>query len=147
MFGTLLLLSFGFAIFAILAAFTKAQQQPVAHHGRVRVHFIAAEEVEWDYVPLGRDEAMGHPFGEFEKTYVEAGGRIYKKAIYRDRMLGVCEVKSGLQVGAAKALFCNQSDVNNCCHKNVIDSRIAPMAAPEETGESSRTFACNRMLD
>ena len=37
-----------------------------------------------------------------------------------DRMLGVCEVKSGLQVGEAKAFFCDQSDVNNCCHKNVI---------------------------
>jgi hypothetical protein len=37
-----------------------------------------------------------------------------------DRMPGVCEVKSGLQVGEATALFCNQSDVNNCCHKNVI---------------------------
>jgi len=37
-----------------------------------------------------------------------------------DRTLGVCEVKSGLQVGEAKALFCSPSDVNNCCHKNVI---------------------------
>jgi len=88
MFRTLLLFGFGCAIFAILAAPAKAQGQPVAHHGRVRVHFIAAEEVEWDYAPLGRDEAMGHPFGEFEKTYVEAGahhiGRICKKAIYRE---------------------------------------------------------------
>src|SRR5690349_1726884 len=36
-------------------------------------------------------------------------------------MLGVCEV----QVGEATALFCNQSDVDNCCHKNVI---VAPQA-------------------
>jgi hypothetical protein len=48
-----------------------------------------------------------------------------------DRMLGVCEVKSGLQVGEAKALFCNQSDVNNCCHKNVI---IAPRSWPLAAG-------------
>ena len=31
---------------------------------------------------------MGHPFGEFEKNYVEAGphriGRIYKKVVYRE---------------------------------------------------------------
>ena len=31
---------------------------------------------------------MGHPFGEFEKNYVEADphriGRIYKKAVYRE---------------------------------------------------------------
>jgi hypothetical protein len=42
----------------------------------------------WHFAPLMRDEAMGHPFGEFEKTYVDAGphriGRIYKKAIYRE---------------------------------------------------------------
>jgi len=88
MFATLLLFSFGCASFAILAAPAKAQGQPAAHHGRVRVHFIAAEEVEWDYAPLGRDEAMGHPFDGFEKNYMEAGphhiGRIYKKAIYRE---------------------------------------------------------------
>jgi len=30
-----------------------------------------------------------------------------------DRMLGVCEVKSGLQVREAKALFVSQSDVND----------------------------------
>jgi hypothetical protein len=53
MFRTLLLFSFGCTIFAILAASAEAQEQPVAHHGRVRVHFIAAEEIEWDYVPLG----------------------------------------------------------------------------------------------
>jgi len=78
----------GCAIFAISAASAEAQQHRVAHHGRVRVHFIAAEEIDWDYAPLGRDEAMGHAFGEFEKNYVEAGphriGRIYKKAIYRE---------------------------------------------------------------
>ena len=88
MLKTLFWLTSGWAICAISAASTEAQQQPVAHHGRVRVHFIAAEEVEWDYAPLARDEAIGHPFDEFEKNYVEAGphriGRIYRKAIYRE---------------------------------------------------------------
>jgi hypothetical protein len=46
-------------------------------------------------------------------------------------MLGVCEVKSGLQVGEAKALFGNQSDVNNCCHKNVI---VASHSLPPAAG-------------
>jgi FtsP/CotA-like multicopper oxidase with cupredoxin domain len=88
MLKTLFLLTSGWAICAISAASTEAQQQPVAHHGRVRVHFIAVGEVEWDYAPLGRDEAMGHPFDGFEKNYMEAGphhiGRIYKKAVYRE---------------------------------------------------------------
>jgi len=75
-----------------------------------------------------------------------------------DRMLGVCEVKSGLQHGEATALSCSQSDVNNRCHKNVIvASHYGPTLTavgcggwdllPEQTGESSGTFACNRMLD
>jgi hypothetical protein len=88
MFRNLRLSTIGCAILAILVASVEAQQQPVAHHGRVRVHFISAEEIDWDYAPLGRDEAMGHPFGEFEKNYVEAGphriGRIYKKVVYRE---------------------------------------------------------------
>ncbi len=55
MFRNLRLSTIGCAILAILVASVEAQQQPVAHHGRVRVHFIAAEEIDWDYAPLGRD--------------------------------------------------------------------------------------------
>ena len=61
-----------------------AREQPEPHHPRVRVHFIAADEVDWDYAPLGHDEAMGHPFDDF---FVEGGphrvGRVPKKCVYR----------------------------------------------------------------
>jgi hypothetical protein len=30
-------------------------------HGRVRVYFIAADELDWDYAPSGQDDAIG-PF-------------------------------------------------------------------------------------
>src|SRR5215813_96019 len=65
-----------------------ADEQVGARHGRVRIHFIAAEEIEWDYGPAGRDEAMGHAFSDFEKGHMEPGphriGRVYKKCVYRE---------------------------------------------------------------
>src|SRR5712671_6711180 len=75
-----------FVVFAV--SFRLHAQDHLAHHPKVRVHFIAAEEVEWDYAPSGRDEAMGHPFHGFENVYVESGphriGRVYRKCIYRE---------------------------------------------------------------
>jgi manganese oxidase len=65
-------------------------QDTSAHRNRVRTYFIAAEEVAWDYAPSDRNEAMGRPFDEFEKNYMERApekiGRTYKKAIYREYM-------------------------------------------------------------
>ncbi|HYL61637.1 MAG TPA: multicopper oxidase domain-containing protein, partial [Candidatus Methylomirabilis sp.] len=66
------------------ACAVRAQSTP----GKVRTYYVAADEVNWDYAPSGRDEAMGHAFDEVEKPYVESGphriGREYKKAIYRE---------------------------------------------------------------
>jgi FtsP/CotA-like multicopper oxidase with cupredoxin domain len=65
-----------------------AKGQVIAHHARVRVYFVAAEEVDWDYVPSRRDDAMGHPFDDSQKDYVEPGpnavGHSYKKVVYRE---------------------------------------------------------------
>jgi FtsP/CotA-like multicopper oxidase with cupredoxin domain len=62
----------------------QAQSAP----GKVRTYYVAADEVNWDYVPSGRDEAMGHPLDALEKGYAESGphqiGRVYKKAVYRE---------------------------------------------------------------
>ncbi|MGC1617771.1 MAG: multicopper oxidase domain-containing protein [Candidatus Acidiferrum sp.] len=56
--------------------------------GKTRTYYVAADEVNWDYAPTGRDEAMGHPFDALQKGYTDSGphriGRIYKKAIYRE---------------------------------------------------------------
>jgi manganese oxidase len=62
--------------------------QAPKHAGKTRTYYVAAEELNWDYAPSGRDEAMGHPFDELEKGYTEPGphhiGRVYKKALYRE---------------------------------------------------------------
>lgn len=65
-----------------------AQAAPVTSTGKIRTYYIAADEVEWDYAPTGRDEAMGTPFDALQKGYTESGphqiGRVCRKAIYRE---------------------------------------------------------------
>lgn len=59
-----------------------------APEGKIRTYYVAADEVNWDYAPSGRDEAMGMPFDSIAKTFTESGphqiGGVYKKAIYRE---------------------------------------------------------------
>jgi FtsP/CotA-like multicopper oxidase with cupredoxin domain len=56
--------------------------------GKVRLHYIAADEVAWDYAPSGRNLITGRPFGEHENTYMARGperiGRVYRKSIFRE---------------------------------------------------------------
>jgi FtsP/CotA-like multicopper oxidase with cupredoxin domain len=65
-----------------------AQSNVSSPTGKTRTYYIAADEVDWDYTPAGRDEAMGQPFDAMQKGFTESGphqiGRIYKKAIYRE---------------------------------------------------------------
>lgn len=74
------------AIFFLQAA--RVHAAPPAHAGKVRTYFVAADEVQWDYAPSGRDEAMGMPFDDIAKGFAETGpnqiGRVYKKAVYRE---------------------------------------------------------------
>lgn len=63
---------------------------PAARAGKTRTYYVAADEVQWDYAPSGRDEAMGMPFDENAKGFVETSanhiGRVYKKAVYHEYM-------------------------------------------------------------
>jgi manganese oxidase len=56
--------------------------------GKTRTYYIAADEVNWDYAPSGRDEAMGMEFDAVAKGFTEPGphriGKVNKKAIYRE---------------------------------------------------------------
>jgi len=56
--------------------------------GKTRTYYVAADEVQWDYAPSGRDEAMGMDFDPIAKGFAESGphqiGRINKKAMYRE---------------------------------------------------------------
>ena len=56
--------------------------------GKTRTYYVAADEVQWDYAPSGRDEAMGMEFDEIGKAFTESGphriGKVYKKAVYHE---------------------------------------------------------------
>ncbi len=55
---------------------------------RVRTYYIAAEETEWDYAPLGIDMMTGKPFEGTAAAYTQPGpnhiGHVYRKAVYRE---------------------------------------------------------------
>lgn len=84
----------GLALMAVCFAVSMCWMQPTRaaaqaeHGGRTRVYYVAADEVEWNYAPSGRDEAMGMPFDAIARGYTESGphqiGSVYKKAIYRE---------------------------------------------------------------
>ena len=40
------------------------QREPA---GKTRTYYVAADEVNWDYAPSGRDEAMGMPFDDIRR--------------------------------------------------------------------------------
>ncbi|HEX5829575.1 MAG TPA: multicopper oxidase domain-containing protein [Gemmatimonadaceae bacterium] len=54
---------------------------------RTRTYYIAADLVEWNYAPSGRNQITGEPFGDAEAIFVNPGpgiGLRYKKALYRE---------------------------------------------------------------
>lgn len=56
--------------------------------GKIHTYYVAADEVEWNYTPLGIDRMMNMPFTKYEQQYTQSGphriGSIYRKAIYRE---------------------------------------------------------------
>ncbi len=76
------------AVASVWMSAARAVAVPTGHTGKTRVYYVAADEVEWDYAPSGRDEAMGMPFDAIARQFTESGphriGRVYKKAIYRE---------------------------------------------------------------
>ncbi|HTA25534.1 MAG TPA: multicopper oxidase domain-containing protein [Terriglobales bacterium] len=75
-------LSFG------VVPFCKARSAPDFASGKVRIYYIAADEVEWNYAPDGINKMMGMKFSGYPNVFVEQGphriGAVYRKAIYRE---------------------------------------------------------------
>jgi manganese oxidase len=74
------------ALVTAIFGFGIGKQAFAADITTTRTYYIAAEEVDWDYAPLNRDETMGQEFNEEQEGYVVPGhsriGRIYRKARY-----------------------------------------------------------------
>lgn len=65
-----------------------ADGKPAAHAGKTRTYYVAADEIDWNYAPSGRDEAMDMPFDAIAREFTESGphqiGSVYKKAVYHE---------------------------------------------------------------
>jgi len=78
----------GLAQLAATTARPRPMQDPPKAGGLVRTYYIAAEETEWDYAPLGIDIMTGKPFEGTSAAYTQPGpnhiGHVYRKAVYRE---------------------------------------------------------------
>jgi FtsP/CotA-like multicopper oxidase with cupredoxin domain len=74
-----------FAAILVAPGFGAAAQDA---HGVVRTYFIAADEIDWDYMPSGRDKMMEMEAEGYAKFYLQHGaryvGKVYRKALYRE---------------------------------------------------------------
>lgn len=63
--------------------------------GTTRTYYLAADPIDWDYAPAGKNLCNGKPFDEDAQLYTSKGiGSKYKKAVYRqytDDSFKVCE--------------------------------------------------------
>jgi manganese oxidase len=73
---------------AATSVLPQPMQDAATAGGRERTYYIAAEETEWDYAPLGIDMMSGEPFAGTAVAYTQPGpnhiGRLYRKALYRE---------------------------------------------------------------
>jgi hephaestin len=78
----------GLAQLAATAASPRPAQDAPPAGGQVRTYYIAAEETDWDYAPLGIDIMTGQAFQGTSAAYTQPGpkaiGHVYRKAIYRE---------------------------------------------------------------
>jgi len=78
----------GLAQLAAIPAAPQTSDARATTDARVRTYYVAAEETEWDYAPLGIDMMTGQPFEGTAVAYTQPGpshiGHIYRKAIYRE---------------------------------------------------------------
>lgn len=60
--------------------------QPRADGPDTRTYYVAADEVDWDYVPSDRDVVLDRPVSELfnSKRGPDLIGKVYRKAIYRE---------------------------------------------------------------
>jgi len=72
----------------LLCTVGRAQSPQSEATSKVHTHYIAADEVDWDYAPGGVNKMMGMKFDGYSKVFVERGphriGSVYRKALYRE---------------------------------------------------------------
>ena len=76
-----------FAVLAVIVICAVAMPGMRAD-ARVRQYYIAADELDWNYMPTGKDGMMGMEPTRYAKFYLTRGphliGPVYRKAMYRE---------------------------------------------------------------
>lgn len=79
---------FGFGGILALLLFPALAFAQAPSPGTVHVYYIAADEVDWNYAPLGIDKMMGKEFTGYSTVFTTRGphriGSTYRKALYRE---------------------------------------------------------------
>lgn len=72
----------------VAAAVVPLAAGATVRRGHERVYFLAADRVEWDYAPSGRNLITGQPFGEAEKPWTGSApdriGTRYLKSVFHE---------------------------------------------------------------
>jgi len=70
-----------------LTASRPFEARPATVAAQTRTYYIAADAVDWDYVPGGRDEIVGQPYVDsafFANAKPRPASTVYKKVLYRE---------------------------------------------------------------
>lgn len=74
--------------FTPAAAIGALNNPELAAAAQTRTYYIAVDEVEWNYAPMGSDQITGEPFDDTANVFVQSGpdriGSTYLKALYRE---------------------------------------------------------------
>ncbi len=79
----------GLAQLAATSARLRPQQDLPTAGGRVRTYYIAAEETEWDYAPLGIDMMTGKPFEGTSAAYTQPGPKSHRARLSQGGLPGI----------------------------------------------------------
>ena len=76
------------AIPVLIGWFFATPSNSLSQTGKIHTHYIAADELDWDYAPDGVNKMMGMKFDGYAKVFTERGphriGTVYRKALYRE---------------------------------------------------------------
>jgi FtsP/CotA-like multicopper oxidase with cupredoxin domain len=146
----------GLAQLAATSARPRPKQDLPTAGGHVRTYYIAAEETEWDYAPLGIDMMTGKPFEGTAAAYTQPGpnhiGHVYRKAVYREYTDGTFTTRKprppqdeylGL---LGPILRAEVGDTIKVVFKNSA-SRPYSMSAPEDVFRPRHSAGTGRVLD
>jgi len=125
--------------------------QPFHPTGRTRTYYLAAEEVDWNYAPSGRNAVTGKGFDDIADTWVKKGksriGSTYAKCLYRgytdstfsqpqersaeDAYLGFTGPVIRAEVGdTIKVVFLNRCSIGASVHPHGVFYQKASEGAP-----------------